>query len=157
MNKTDKQVIEVAEFSDLTDILTLQKDCYQEEAEIYQDYSIPPLTQTLVSIEKDYDHLVFLKYTNQGKIIGSVRAKLIEQTCEIGRLIVDQNHRRKGIGKQLMEAIEAHFNQVKRYELFTGHLSQRNLSFYQKLGYLQFRSEVVNSKLNLVFLEKFSS
>jgi hypothetical protein len=55
-----------------------------------------------------------------------------------------------------MQEIEACFPEARRYELFTGHLSARNLYLYQKLGYLPLRREPVSEKLSMVFLEKRS-
>jgi hypothetical protein len=53
-----------------------------------------------------------------------------------------------------MTAIEDSFGAAQRYELFTGERSERNLHLYQKLGYKPFRSERLNEKVILVFLEK---
>lgn len=53
-----------------------------------------------------------------------------------------------------MHEIEKHFPEAERYELFTGHKSERNLHLYRKLGYRPFRSQRVTEKLTLVFLEQ---
>ena len=47
-------IIKQALKEDLREILTLQKLAYQSEAEIYNDYSIPPLIQTLDKIKEDF-------------------------------------------------------------------------------------------------------
>jgi hypothetical protein len=80
--------IERATVLDAEEILSLQKLAYRSEAEIYNDFNIPPLVQTLESIEKDFENQYFLKAVMDGKIIGSVRAYTKEGTCYIGRLIV---------------------------------------------------------------------
>jgi hypothetical protein len=53
-----------------------------------------------------------------------------------------------------MREIEARFPGARRFELFTGHLSKRNLYLYRKLGYRPVRREPVSEKLTMVFLEK---
>jgi len=58
-----------------------------------------------------------------------------------------------GIGKLLMEEIEKQ-GTAKRYELFTGSQSLRNIGLYEKLGYRKFKTKVINEKVNLVFMEK---
>ena len=146
--------ISIAKKKDLKAILELQKACYIEEAELYDDFSIPPLTQTIESIELDYKKEKILKVESDGKIIGSVRGFLESNTCKIGRLIVDKKFRNQGLGKQLMNQIESEFDNVNRFELFTGHKSIRNLSLYNKLGYSEFRKQRINKNLELVFLEK---
>jgi hypothetical protein len=44
-------IIERAHIEDTKEILDFQKLAYQSEAEIYNDYTIPPLTQTLEEME----------------------------------------------------------------------------------------------------------
>ncbi len=148
--------IKLAHVGDLEQILELQKRCYQEEAVLYNDFHIPPLTQTIDSIYSDYVKGKILKIESRGNIIGSVRGYVEEGVCKIGRLIVDENFRNRGIGKQLMHKIELEFNDAHRFELFTGHKSLRNISLYNKLGYLQFKETRVNDKLRLVFLQKIN-
>ncbi|RZS92296.1 GNAT family N-acetyltransferase [Aquimarina brevivitae] len=146
--------ISFAKFEDLPEILSLQKECYIEEAELYEDFNIPPLTQTLEELQTDYSKEKIIKIESEGKIIGSVRGQLLQHSCQIGRLIVDKKFRNKGLGKQLMNAIESEFITAKRFELFTGHKSERNLYLYKKLGYKIFDKKKVNDKLTFIFLEK---
>lgn len=151
--KISRAVLEDAET-----ILQLQKRAYLSEAKIYNDYGIPPLTQTLEEINQDFLQQVFLKAMKDGAIIGSVRAYLEKGTVFIGRLIVEPEHQNQGIGTMLMQSIEQYFtitSAAKRYELFTGHKSVRNLYLYQKLGYCEFKRIPVNNLLMMVFLQKY--
>ena len=94
-----------------------------------------------------------LKVVEDRNIVGSVRAFEKEGTCHIGRLIIRPDYQNKGIGKKLMGAIEKCFEGV-RYELFTGHISEKNLPFYEKLGYKRYKTEKVTDGLQFVYLEK---
>lgn len=87
-------------------------------------------------------------------IVGSVRAQIKEGTCFIGRLLVHPNFQNQGIGTALMREMEKRFPQAERFELFTGHRSEKNLYLYGKLGYRELRREKVNDRLDLVYLEK---
>jgi GNAT superfamily N-acetyltransferase len=147
-------MIERAFTDDAEEILSLQKLAYQSEAEIYNDFTIPPLTQTLEGIKKDFESQFFLKAIIDEKIIGSVRAFVKEGTCYVGRLIVHPDFQNRGIGTQLMNRVEKTFKETKRFEIFTGHKSERNLYLYQKLGYQPFKSVKANEKLTIVYLEK---
>ena len=147
-------MIERATISDAQVILDLQKLAYQAEAKLYQDYTIPPLTQTLEELAREFETHCFLKAMVEDKLIGSVRACLKHGTCLIGRLIVHPDWQNQGIGARLMTAIENCFGDAQLYELFTGDRSERNLHLYQKLGYQPFRSERLNEQVTLVFLEK---
>lgn len=147
-------IIENALISDLEEILALQKLAYLSEAEIYNDFSIPPLLQTIEDIKSEYAYKTFLKAVDSGKIIGSVRANLQDGTCYIGKLIVHPDFQNRGIGTALMNSIENCFKGCKRYDLFTGKKSVKNIYLYNKLGYRIFKEEKISEKLTLVSLEK---
>jgi len=42
----------------------------------------------------------------------------------------------------------------KRFELFTGHKSLKNLHLYSKLGYNEFSKRVINNNMTMIYLEK---
>ena len=147
-------LIEPATIDDAREILELQHLAYQSEAAIYDDYAIPPLTQTLEGMRDDISRQLCLKAVLDGMIVGSVRGMQRGTTCEIGRLIVHPDFQGKGVGTRLMGAIESAFLGVERFELFTGHRSERNIALYERLGYVIFRTEKISEKLELVFMEK---
>lgn len=147
-------IIETALISDLEEILALQKLAYRSEAEICNDFSIPPLLQTIEDIKNEYAYKTFLKAVDSGRIIGSVRANVNNNSCYIGKLIVHPDYQNKGIGTALMNSIENYFMGCERYELFTGQKSVKNLYLYKKLGYKVFKEEKISEKLALVYLEK---
>ncbi len=147
-------IVQPAEPGDAAEILALQKLAYHDEAAIYDEFGIPPLTQTLDEMRADLEQQTCLKATIDGRIAGSVRAYLSEGTCFIGRLIVHPDLQNRGIGTRLMNEIEHLFSHAARFELFTGHLSERNLYLYRKLGYRPFKEGRISDALTLVYLEK---
>lgn len=149
-------IIQQAKIDDAEEILTLQKLCYQSEAEIYNDYRIPPLVQTLDEIKAEFQDHYFLKAVEED-IIGSVRARISNPgTCYIGRLIVRLDFQNQGIGTHLMNEIEEIFMECHRWELITGHLSKKNIKLYEKLNYKIFNAEKLTPELSLVYLEKIN-
>ena len=146
--------IERATLEDATEILALQHQAYQSEAALYNDLTISPLTETLEALRADFGDHIVLKATIDGTIIGSVRAQLRLDTCYIGRLLVHPDWQNRGIGTQLMHAVEQACSAATRLELFTGHKSERNLYLYRKLGYREFKRERVHDALTLIYMEK---
>jgi phosphoribosylanthranilate isomerase len=152
--ESDPIQIEIARKEDLVEILALQKLAYQSEAALNQDYNIPPLTQTHAGIVREFHQKVFLKAVKKGEIVGSVRADQENGTCQIGRLIVNPQEQNQGIGSELLLAIEAQFGKANCFELFTSQRSTRNLYLYQKYGYQITRQELLNERVNLIYLQK---
>jgi ribosomal protein S18 acetylase RimI-like enzyme len=144
----------LADITEADGILTLQKLAYQSEAELYQDWSIPPLTQSIEDIKTEFSTKTFFKACLDGKVVGSVRVSVNRGTCFVNRLIVHPEHQKKGIGTKLMETIEKEFSSIERFELFTGSRSEGNIRLYEKLGYRIFRKERLSVKVLLVYMEK---
>ena len=129
-----------ATIDDAEEILQIQKLAYQSEAELYGDYDIPPLKQTVEELRDQFKNHVILKAVSGAAIIGTVRAYEENGTCHIGRLAVNPGHQNRGVGTALMKVIEGCFN-PQRFELFTGSKSVKNLHLYEKLGYTLYKKE----------------
>ena len=152
MNEDYKIVRAVRE--DLPEILELQHLAYISEAELFGNYNIQPLTETIEELTAEYNVGTVLKMTDEnGKIIGSVRGREEKGTLYIGKLMVHPDHRRKGYGKRLVTCIEESFP-GRRYELFTSTRSVNNIRMYESLGYKQFDVRDVDDELKFVYLEK---
>ena len=132
----------------------LQRLAYRSEAELYGDWTIPPLTEPLAATERAVAELLVLKAVQGGRIVGSVRGRIEGATCHVGRLIVHPDWQGRGIGSQLMRALEAATPEVRRDELFTGERSARNLRLYARLGYCELRRAPLSGRVTLVYLEK---
>lgn len=151
--------ISTAEESDAEKILKLQYLCYQSEAELYGDYSIEPLTQTLDELRAELAGSFVLVARLGPEVVGSVRGVVgHDGTARIGKLIVHPRLQRHGLGGRLLAAVEdrlAAEAEAKRYQLSTGHRSEVNLRMYRKLGYEQVgAAQPVTRRLSLVTMEK---
>lgn len=127
--------IERASFDDLPDILNLQKLAFISEAELYNDYNIEPLNQTLDSIQNEFKVYLYLVAKHNNKIIGSVKARETGNFCWIGRLIVNPEYQNNGIGRMLLTEILGLFSTTQRYMLCTGFRSTKNIRLYESLGF----------------------
>ncbi len=140
--------------ADAEELLRLQKCAYQSEAEIYNDFTIPPLIQTLEELRKDFCSSNFYVVRENNSIAASINLRIDGYTGYVGRVVVTPEKQGKGIGSFLMDEVEKQFSGLKRLELFTGHLSVRNLAIYSHKGYKEFRSEIVTQNLKFIYLEK---
>ncbi|EXU61622.1 MULTISPECIES: GNAT family N-acetyltransferase [Streptomyces] len=150
--------ISAATADDAEQILKLQYLCYQAEAELYGDYSIEPLTQSLDDLRAELSEGCVLVARLGAEVVGSVRGVVDDKgTAAIAKLIVHPRMQRHGLGGRLLAAIEERLSgerAAKRYRLFTGHRSEGNLRLYRRYGYAQVGTEEVNRRLSLVTLEK---
>lgn len=136
-------------------LLALQREAFRAEAALYGDYTIAPLTQTHEHMIQDILGMTVLKYCIRQELVGSVRGVLEDGVCRIGRLAVRPDRQNRGIGTLLMAAIEERFRpQCRRFEIFTGHKSEKNLSLYARLGYERSRVVPQTPGLQIVHMVK---
>ena len=146
--------VQISVVEDAEEILALQKLCFQNEAALYNNHNIPPLTQTLAELQQEFVSSRILKIVLDSRIIGSVRGKIAADTCQIGRLIVHPSYQGQGLGTRLMSTIEREFASAKSFEIFTGSRSLANLRLYKRLGYCEVRRVAASGHLEMVFLQK---
>lgn len=129
-----------ASVSDAEEILSLQKLAYQSEAQLYGDWSLPPLIQALPELIEQIRTEMVLKAVRGGSIVGSVRALQKDGTGFIGT--------------RLMLAMETMLPEAERFELFTGDRSLGNIELYRRLGYESFRTQTLSATITLVYMQK---
>ncbi|MER5355357.1 GNAT family N-acetyltransferase [Kitasatospora sp. NPDC002551] len=151
-------IISTADTDDAEQILKLQYLGYQSEAELYGDWAIEPLTQSLESLltELTEQHVLVARLGDE--VVGTVRGRVgADGVARIGRLVVHPRMQRHGLGGRLLQALEqrlADDGAPTSYRLFTGHRSLGNLRLYARQGYRQTAVEQVSGRLALVHLEK---
>ena len=150
----DPIVIVDAEPADAEAIHALQILAYQSEARRYDNWSIPPLVESVESVREHIARHVVLKAQIDGRLAGSVRGVVEDGVCLVGRLIVDPALQQRGIGTALLDAIETRHPDVTAFKLFTGDRSEGNLRLYRRHGYVETHRQPVSSEVSLVFLRK---
>lgn len=146
--------IETAAVSDAAEIVDLQKLAFYNQAVLYQDFTLPPLVQTLDELLGEFTRYTCLKAVVAGRIVGSVRGRAEAGACFISRLMVLPSCQNRGIGKMLMRAIEEKFAAADRFELYTGHKSLKNLAFYSKIGYREYARKPQSDQVMLICMQK---
>ena len=155
--------IEKANLEDLDEILRLQYLAYQSEAALFGNKDIPPLKQKIDEVTEEYEQGLILKMIDENDvIIGSVRAKEVDGTVYIGKLMVHPNHRCKGHGRRLLMEIER-LLRFRTYTIFRSLLFRITLCpfwIFLNIFYIGFnrRTELkviimlVDELLHLIFL-----
>ncbi len=139
---------------DLKDILQLQKSAFIMQAEIYDDYSIPPLQQTYSDLEEEFTSYTFLKVVSNSEIIGSLRYIVKDEICHVEKVIVHPRFQNRGIGSSLLKYVEDVNSSITKFQLFTGSKSEGNIFLYQRHGYEITSRKRVSQNITLLFMEK---
>jgi ribosomal protein S18 acetylase RimI-like enzyme len=130
--------IEPARASDAGEVLTVQQAAFVAEALAYQA-AIPPVRESVADVAAAITAGRVLVARDGARIVGSVRVTPTADgaEAEIGRLAVAPDRQGEGLGSRLLAAAEAHAGPVRRYVLFAGHRSERNLGLYRRRGYTE--------------------
>lgn len=138
---------------DAAEVLTVQREAFGIEAQLYDDPGLPPLRESLDQLLADLERCVGLVALAGDRLVGSVRVRVAGASLHIGRLAVAPDHQGRGLGALLLARAE----QVAPAEealLFTGHLSASNLRLYARAGYVEERRVPVDERVTLIHLRK---
>lgn len=122
--------------ADVPELHTLQLACWVQEMHDNPGVEIPPLHESLEDTVRALEtHDVYV-VRSAGRLVGSVRARLEGDVWEIGRLMTAPDLQGRGLGRQLLDHIQAVAPATATaYSLFTGAKSERNQRIYKKAGF----------------------
>jgi tRNA (guanine37-N1)-methyltransferase len=122
--------------SDAGELLTLQRACWLQEQQANPGVEIPALLESLDDVTAWLATWTVVVLRRGGRLVAAVRARLEDETWEIGRLMVAPDLQGQGLGRRLLEHIEAAAPAAATtYSLFTGARSLDNLRMYKRAGY----------------------
>ncbi|HET9501004.1 MAG TPA: tRNA (guanosine(37)-N1)-methyltransferase TrmD [Marmoricola sp.] len=123
--------------ADAGELLTLQRACWLQELEANPDADIPALREELDQLRRWILTDTVLVARSAGRLVGAVRARLdSDGAWDIGRLMVAPDLQGRGLGRVLLQRIEAAAPpDVRQFTLFTGARSEANLRRYKRAGY----------------------
>ena len=142
----DDLEVRLVEPADAGELFTLQRACWVQEAQANPGVAIPALEEDLEDLRHWIATDTVLVVRSAGRLVGAVRGSLHTgpdgEVWDIGRLMVAPDLQGRGIGRMLLERIEALApDAATGFVLFTGAGSARNQKMYRKAGY-RLRGEV---------------
>ena len=145
------KIIDISNSKNAEDVLNIQIPSYKVEAEIIGSYEIPPLKDTVYTLQHCGE--TFYGYYENEELCGVISIQVDDDDVDIHRLIVHPNHFRKGIAQLLLNFIETKF-QIETIKVATGSKNIPAVSFYKKNGFRNIKEVIVNEQLSLTFFEK---
>ncbi|WNF38228.1 GNAT family N-acetyltransferase [Bacillaceae bacterium IKA-2] len=133
-------------------VLNIQIPAYRVEAEIIDFFEIPPLKDTVASLQQ-CGETFFGFYLNE-EMCGAISIKVEKNVIDIHRLIVNPNYFRKGIAKRLLDSIES-MEGIETIKVTTGSKNTPAVNFYEGSGFNRGGEIILNERLSLTsFIKK---
>jgi tRNA (guanine37-N1)-methyltransferase len=121
--------------SDAGEILTLQRACWVQEAVANQTLGIPALHESLEDVLASIVGWDTFVVRDAGRLVGSVRGRVVDGEYEIGRLMVAPDLQGLGLGRLLLRHILGTAPAGTPFVLSTGSLSVDNQRMYRAAGF----------------------
>jgi tRNA (guanine37-N1)-methyltransferase len=122
--------------ADAGELLTLQRACWVQEQQANPATWVPALHETLDDVRRWLPEWTVLVVRRDGRLVAAARARLEGDVWDIGRLMVAPDLQGHGLGRLLLDAVEAAAPaEAATFSLFTGAGSLDNQRFYKRAGY----------------------
>ena len=134
-------------------VLNIQKLAYQVEAKLIDSDDIPPLKDTVETLQQCGE--IFYGYFSKEELCGVISIKIETNEIDIHRLFVHPNHFKKGIAQSLLNVIESTSN-AETIKVATGSKNIPAVNLYKKNGFEYVKEITVKEQLSLTFFKKES-
>jgi ribosomal protein S18 acetylase RimI-like enzyme len=129
-------------------ILRVQIPAYQVEAQIVGLDEIPPLKDTVDSLQSCKED--FLGYYDGGILVGVISFRVIKEVLDIHRVVVQPSYFRRGIGRTMIQYLfEKYKKQVKGCKVQTASANTPAINLYQSLGFQKLEQLKISPTLSL--------
>ncbi|CAI6084725.1 hypothetical protein PAECIP112173_04384 [Paenibacillus sp. JJ-100] len=130
------QLLSLRDEDMLAQLWRLQHMAYRLEAKIIGFQDIPPLFDTMETLQNCEETFYGCIDEGDGELLGAVAVKEEEQnTLTITRMMVHPNHFRKGIATALMQQVFKEHPDLPRYIVSTGTLNTAAVKLYMGFGF----------------------
>lgn len=116
------------------EIQRIQRPAYLVEAELMGFEGIPQLKESILEIQNSGE--TFLGYLEKDRLSGFISYKKEDNTIDIYRLVVDPEHFRKGIGRQLLAFLMKKFQDME-FTVSTGKANLPAKRLYASFGFVE--------------------
>lgn len=133
-------------------VLDLQNVSYRVEAKIIGLEDIPPLNETIETLQQSNE--TFYGYFSGEQLLGAISYKKTDRLLEICRLMVHPDHFRQGIAGSLLTFIEEQEVGIDKITVMTGEKNKPAKKLYQRHGFVRSAKREVTPGLMMISFEK---
>jgi len=134
------------------EVLNIQIPSYKIEAEIIDFYDIPPLKDTVYTLQQCGE--TFFGYYLEEELCGVISIKAENGIIDIHRLMVHPKHFKKGIAKVLLDFIENDNEGFETIIVSTGSKNTPGVTFYLKNGFSKTEEISITERLSITSFKK---
>lgn len=134
------------------EVLNIQIPSYKIEAEIIDFYDIPPLKDTVYTLQQCGE--TFFGYYVKEELCGVISIKVENGIIDIHRLMVHPKHFKKGIAKILLDFIENDNEGLEKIIVSTGSKNTPAVTFYLKNGFSKTEEISITERLSITSFKK---
>jgi ribosomal protein S18 acetylase RimI-like enzyme len=134
------------------EVLKIQIPSYKVEAELIGFDEIPPLKDTVETLQQCRE--IFYGFYINEQLSGVISIKTENGVMNIHRLFVHPKHFRKGIAKMLLDFVQANETGFETIIVTTGSNNVPAINFYQKNGFSKTREIKVAERLSITQFKK---
>lgn len=134
------------------EVLNIQISSYKVETEIIDYYDIPPLKDTVQSLQQSGE--TFFGYYLNKELCGVISIKIDDGIIDIHRLMVHPKYFRKGVATKLLNFIEVEVDNFEVIVVSTGSKNVPAVDFYLKNGFLRTGETKITDSLSLTSFKK---
>jgi|SRR5579875_433180 len=134
------------------EVLNIQIASYKVEAELIGSDEIPPLKDTVDTLQQCGEK--FYGYYLNEELSGVISIKIENDVMDIHRLFVHPNHFRKGIANRLLDFVQTNETGFETIIVSTGSKNIPAINFYQKNGFSITKEIKVADRLSLTLFNK---
>jgi len=144
--------IDITNLKFVEEVLNIQIPSYKVEAEIIDFYDIPPLKDTVYTLQQCGE--TFFGYYLNEELCGVISIKVENSIIDIHRLMVHPKHFKKGIAKMLLDFIENDIEGFEKIIVSTGSKNTPAVTFYLKNGFSKTEEIRITERLSITKFKK---
>ncbi len=129
---------------------------------VLKEYGLEPdpdvTDADLKDIEQSYfarGGMFFVLEDRDGSIIGAYGLYPLEnQTCELRKMYLDKSHRRKGLGRFLLDSALAEARKLgfRRMTLETASVLKEAIALYKRYGFVEYEPEHMSARCDQAYM-----
>ncbi|AKG04480.1 GNAT family N-acetyltransferase [Salimicrobium jeotgali] len=145
------KIVDITDSEVAEEVLNIQIPSYNNEAELTDFFELPPLKDTVHSLQQCEE--TFFGYYLGEELCGAISVKVVNRVIDIHRLMVHPDHFRKRIATTLLRFIEEGAD-FEAMTVSTGSANEPAVNFYLKHGFVKTGESKITKDFSITSFKK---